>query len=966
MERTACVKIGWIGVLVLIGWSGATLAPAQLLRLDDLPATTGNTRFFRDAFDVRHPSLSLNGFRCAALDSCAYGLGLAEILHAVYADEPDPAIKEIYEKVLDLAAKDLVLHPSERRQIIENTHRMAARAFVALVSYVLAQNGNDLAALNARTPFDLPTHAEALQRFKEGLLEPQVYSVAESLNDDAVKWPSVVTNVARALDLYLALENAYQYYGHPDYDDEEATGLLSCVDKGAWIAHAAHSMLDFHELGSKVIISIPLLGIDIRRDQVQPGNWPMKIHVALGYAALAQQEHDGRCYPAVEVEYADWLYRALHSAGAPTEQNRTKHWNYQTDNGKRFFAEGPYYFHLTLGEILSFWHAVRLNEALDFHPDFDLDDPFHAVWFTRPLHWLADLTTPDGGLPALDDGNKIDLRDAALMRWTAGYGDDTLGRKMAWVADATERGWGVKSDLLLFEMAIPRHAAGAGVPPSATVGNTAAAQTGQDGEQQLVLRREAVSSDGSALHYVLLNGESGDAIRRGEGHEQADQMQLLYYVDDVSYLLDSGYDNASGLSNSTWNHYADHNVMTMELQRGNGEGGVKQPRLRIDKLRIVSNHQGVSVLYRTTTGRIDVLRAQIELDPDDELGSGPTSAYRRAVLFIHDPQRPYLIDVNAVTGVADSPFAFVMRYHGNADVLSRAPDRDGYALWQDLWASTPEPQRTTRRLFLQPFSVEYPLKTSTIADRVRETFNGERDIVRLDIEGGPPGSSFARDHTTVAFLRALLDPAEDPEAARPVAERTHQEAGVPDDEALAWRYYTWWHDNATVDVLAVRSAAVYRQSELRTDEEFVIDAPGHLLTLDFPADADYGFARLRYDPAAVAWSIDPAYRIDLSLRSVQPVAREEPALPACFRLDQNTPNPFSTTTEIPYALPSAAPVLLVVYDITGREVACLVDAWQTPGQYRVRWDARRLASDVYLCRLTAGSFTTVRRVVLRK
>ncbi|MCH8962129.1 MAG: class I tRNA ligase family protein, partial [Bacteroidetes bacterium] len=209
-----------------------------------------------------------------------------------------------------------------------------------------------------------------------------------------------------------------------------------------------------------------------------------------------------------------------------------------------------------------------------------------------------------------------------------------------------------------------------------------------------------------------------------------------------------------------------------------------------------------------------------------------------------------------------------MRYHGNADVLSRAPDRDGYALWQDLWASTPEPQRTARRLFLQPFSVEYPLKTSTIADRVRETYNGERDIVRLDIEGGPPGSSFARDHTTVAFLRALLDPGEDPEAARPVAERAHQEAGVSDDEALAWRYYTWWHDNATVDVLAVRSAAVYRQPELRTDEEFVIDAPGHLLTLDFPADADYGFARLRYDPAAIdkkwqeRWERDGIYRVD--------------------------------------------------------------------------------------------------------
>ena len=77
-------------------------------------------------------------------------------------------------------------------------------------------------------------------------------------------------------------------------------------------------------------------------------------------------------------------------------------------------------------------------------------------------------------------------------------------------------------------------------------------------------------------------------------------------------------------------------------------------------------------------------------------------------------------------------------------------------------------------------------------------------------------------------------------------------------------------------------------------------------------------------------------------------------------------NPFSTTTEIHYALPVAASVLLVVYDVNGREVARLVDAWQTPGQYRVTWDARRLASGVYLCRLTAGSFTTARPVVLRK
>jgi hypothetical protein len=41
-----------------------------------------------------------------------------------------------------------------------------------------------------------------------------------------------------------------------------------------------------------------------------------------------------------------------------------------------------------------------------------------------------------------------------------------------------------------------------------------------------------------------------------------------------------------------------------------------------------------------------------------------------------------------------------MRYHGNSDVLSRTPGRDGYARWENLWAATPAPQRTDALLFL--------------------------------------------------------------------------------------------------------------------------------------------------------------------------------------------------------------------------------------------------------------------------
>lgn len=87
-------------------------------------------------------------------------------------------------------------------------------------------------------------------------------------------------------------------------------------------------------------------------------------------------------------------------------------------------------------------------------------------------------------------------------------------------------------------------------------------------------------------------------------------------------------------------------------------------------------------------------------------------------------------------------------------------------------------------------------------------------------------------------------------------------------------------------------------------------------------------------------------------------------LPVRYALGQNYPNPFNPTTRIPYALPSASTVRLAVYDLLGREVACLVDQRQMPGSYEVEWDASDVAAGVYLFRLTAGPFVTTRKMIL--
>jgi len=77
-------------------------------------------------------------------------------------------------------------------------------------------------------------------------------------------------------------------------------------------------------------------------------------------------------------------------------------------------------------------------------------------------------------------------------------------------------------------------------------------------------------------------------------------------------------------------------------------------------------------------------------------------------------------------------------------------------------------------------------------------------------------------------------------------------------------------------------------------------------------------------------------------------------LPMGLSLEQNYPNPFNPTTTIRYSLSESAPTLLNVYDMIGTKVAMLVNERQTAGQHEVLFDASRLASGVYFCRLSSG------------
>lgn len=89
-------------------------------------------------------------------------------------------------------------------------------------------------------------------------------------------------------------------------------------------------------------------------------------------------------------------------------------------------------------------------------------------------------------------------------------------------------------------------------------------------------------------------------------------------------------------------------------------------------------------------------------------------------------------------------------------------------------------------------------------------------------------------------------------------------------------------------------------------------------------------------------------------------------LPQSFDLKQNYPNPFNPTTRIAFDLPQAANVELTVYDMLGRKVATMVNERMNAGRHSMEFDASRLASGMYIYRIKAGSFTSIKKMMLIK
>ncbi len=113
--------------------------------------------------------------------------------------------------------------------------------------------------------------------------------------------------------------------------------------------------------------------------------------------------------------------------------------------------------------------------------------------------------------------------------------------------------------------------------------------------------------------------------------------------------------------------------------------------------------------------------------------------------------------------------------------------------------------------------------------------------------------------------------------------------------------------------------------------------------------------------------VSPLYTVETSVTSDS----ESLSPPVEFEIKQNYPNPFNPSTTIEYSIPaehlsSGSIVKLKVYDITGCEVATIVDKEQRPGTYKVEFSAGNIASGVYFYTLSCGEYRATEKMLLIK
>jgi hypothetical protein len=85
-----------------------------------------------------------------------------------------------------------------------------------------------------------------------------------------------------------------------------------------------------------------------------------------------------------------------------------------------------------------------------------------------------------------------------------------------------------------------------------------------------------------------------------------------------------------------------------------------------------------------------------------------------------------------------------------------------------------------------------------------------------------------------------------------------------------------------------------------------------------------------------------------------------------FELRQNYPNPFNPSTTIRFAIPKESFTSLEIFNALGEKTSTVVSEILSEGNYRYSWNALGFPSGIYFYKLSSGTFTEIKKMILIK
>lgn len=198
---------------------------------------------------------------------------------------------------------------------------------------------------------------------------------------------------------------------------------------------------------------------------------------------------------------------------------------------------------------------------------------------------------------------------------------------------------------------------------------------------------------------------------------------------------------------------------------------------------------------------------------------------------------------------------------------------------------------------------------------------------QLVISGGPHKAG----GTDIAVFAGTLTPGTGPDLYEELGELTHNQPKTPVDGVIAFDFFYTAPATPGTDTLY---------------------ANGNSVNLNGDSDGD-------------SWNFAPNKVLTITAPT-QGIHENFSSQKKNFALLQNYPNPFNPATSISFQIPTGENVLLKVYDALGNDVQTLIQEYRPAGSYNINFSGSSLPSGMYYYRLSTGSFSQTKKMILLK